>query len=700
MKKIALALAVLFAICGPKAWCDEGMWIPSLISAQIGDMRSKGFKLSAEDIYSISQASLKDAVVLFGGGCTGEIISEEGLLLTNHHCGYGQIQSHSSTGNDILTNGFWAMDRKEELPNPGLSVSLLVSMEDVTPQVLAGVDERMNEAERKLKIEQNIAGLIKDAVKDTHYYAAVEPYYYGNQYFMFVYERYTDVRLVGAPPSSIGKFGGDTDNWMWPRHTGDFSLFRIYAGKDNKPAAYSPDNVPYKPKKSLTISTSGVREGDFTLIYGYPGRTTQYILSDDVEYILSSGNPHKTALRTMRLDIMNDEMSRDADTRIAYASKNASVANSWKKWQGESKGLARLGTIDKKRKQEAEFSRWAAGTPYADLLPEMKRLYAELAPYAFVRDYYNEAYKAMELPQLALRIAADIRKGTGNVAAANAFFKNYSNEIDRRTSVKMLSEYLENVPEKFIPEYVARQVATHGGVEKYIEYLYRNTVLASAERTVGLLAKKKDQQIKIINNDHLLKFAEAFEKMYNDSVSNRYISINGRITTLYRTYLKALMEMRPQDIRFPDANLTLRVAYGNVEGYSPMDAVHYTPISTLDGVMEKDDPEIYDYDVPQRLRELYNAREFGVWEVNGTVPVCFLATNHTTGGNSGSPVLNSYGELVGINFDRTWESTMSDIEFDPVKCRNIAVDIRYILFIIDKIGGAGYLLDEMKFAVQ
>ena len=424
MKKsfIALLAALMLA---PALRADRGMWLPALIGTRIKDMRSKGFRLSAEDIYSVNKASLKDAVVLFNGGCTGELVSGEGLLLTNHHCGYGAIQSHSSVRHDYLTDGFWAMNRSEELPNPGLYVSFLVRMEDVTAQVLDGVRDDLPEARRDSLIRFNAARVADAAVRGTDCRADVEPFFYGNQYFLFVYRNYTDVRLVAAPPSSIGKFGGDTDNWMWPRHTGDFSLFRIYAGPDNAPADYSKDNVPFRPRRSLAISMRGLREGDFTFIYGFPGQTQQYVLSDAVDYLLNRGNPHKIALRTMRLDIMSEEQAKDADTRIRYASKHASVANAWKKWQGESRGLERLGTLGKKREQESRFDRWAASHPqYTGLLGWMKALYAELEPYAFARDYYNEAYRAVELS----RFASAVRRMpvSKRAAAARAFYKDYS----------------------------------------------------------------------------------------------------------------------------------------------------------------------------------------------------------------------------------------------------------------------------------
>ena len=698
MKKIVLLILALFCLKGVPALADEGMWVPALIQSRIKDMKAKGFKLTAEDIYSINRSSLKDAVLLFGSGCTGEVISDEGLFLTNHHCGYYFIGSHSSVEHDYLTNGFWAMNRSEELPNPGLTVSFLIRMEDVTDRALKGVGDEMPQAERDSMVKANAAGVIAKATAGTHYEAAVEPFYYGNQYFLFVYEKFRDVRLVAAPPSAIGKFGGDTDNWMWPRHTGDFSMFRIYADKNNNPADYSKDNVPYRPRRSFTISTAGLKKGDFTMVYGNPGRTMQYVVSDAIDYAVNRGNPAKIKMRTMRLEIMNAEQAKDPATRIAYAAKNARVSNQWKKWQGESKGLARLGTLDKKRAFEAQFTAWAADKPlYRDVLPKLRALYAELAPYAFARDYYQEAYQAIEMTQFAQNAAKGIFKPDAE-KAGDGFFKNYSQTIDRLSTQAVLGEYVKNVPAEWTPAYFLEAVQKAGGIDRYVDELFEQSNFSTIEKYKALASADSATKAAALQNDPALLLAEAFNTFYNTKVDGTYKRLNTEINTLYRLYMKGLMEMQPDRTFFPDANLTLRVAYGTVEGYSPVDAVYYEPFSTIDGIMEKDNPDIYDYNIPQRLRDLYRTKEYGRWNVDGSVPVCFLATNHTTGGNSGSPVLNGRGQLVGINFDRTWESTMSDYEFDVVKCRNIIVDIRYVLFVIDRIGNAGYLLDEMRFA--
>ena len=695
MKRLTLFACTLTLLFTPVlTHADEGMWLPSLIEqGRIKDMRSKGFRLKAQDLYSINQASLKDAIVRFGSGCTGELISDEGLLITNHHCGYGQIQQHSSVEHDYLTNGFAAMNRSEELANPGLVVSFLVEMRDVTDQILKGITPQMDETERTKIIHANKIAVIKSATDGNHYKASVEALYYGNQYFLFVYEVFEDVRLVFAPPSAVGKFGGDTDNWMWPRHTGDFSIFRIYAGKDNKPAKYSADNVPYVPKKSFTISLKGMHEGDFTFVYGFPGRTYQYLHSEAVRFIQDKSDPHKVNLRTIRLNIMNDAMAQDPAVRIQYAAKNAGVSNAWKKWQGEMKGLKRLGTVDKKRDFEQKFEAWAADKPeYSGVTGRLAALYDSLEPYAFARDYHTEAIMAIELIKFARTFADAKELKPESLAkmqeAAVKFYKDYVPAIDRKTAQALASEYVKNIPAQFRPENID------------MEYIFTNSILVDSIQVYQILTQNDTVAIrKAIDNDAAVKAYRMFSEISKTRIEPKYTALNRQIDEQYRTYMRGMMEMRKGEHEFyPDANSTLRIAYGKVNGYQPLDAVYYQPNTTLDGVMQKDNPDIYDYDVPAKLRQIYEAKDYGSWAVNGTVPVAFIATNHTTGGNSGSPVLNAKGELIGVNFDRCWEGTMSDLEYDPVVCRNIALDIRYALFLIDKVGGAGYLLDEMKFA--
>lgn len=693
---LALTLSLLFTL--PASRADEGMWLPSLIEqGRIKDMQAKGFRLTAQDLYAVNQASLKDAIVRFGSGCTGELISDQGLLITNHHCGYGQIQQHSSVEHDYLTNGFAAMNRSEELANPGLVVSFLVEMRDVTDAILKGVKPDMDEAERTKIIDRNKKKTVQTATKGNHYKASVEALYYGNQYFLFIYEVFEDVRLVFAPPSAVGKFGGDTDNWMWPRHTGDFSIFRVYASKDNKPAPYSPDNVPYKPRKSFTISLKGVEEGDFTFVYGFPGRTYQYLHSEAVRYTQELGDPHKVHLRTLRLEVMNRAMAADPAVRIQYAAKNASVSNAWKKWQGEMKGLQRLGTVAKKQAFEKEFESWATDKPaYSGVTRRLAALYDTLEPYAFARDYHTEAVMAIELLKFAGNFANVTRFDDETIdklqAAADKFFKDYVPAIDRQTAQTLLVEYTKHIPVRFRPEGINPGTLT--------ATVFDNSILTDSTSVRNLLASGDTTAIRQqLQADAAVKAYKAFNDTYKNEIEPRYNQLNKQIDQQYRTYMRGMMEMLEGQREFyPDANSTLRIAYGKIDGYRPMDAVYYEPVSTLEGVMQKDNPEIYDYDVPARLRQIYEAKDYGRWAVNGTVPVAFIATNHTTGGNSGSPVLNADGQLIGVNFDRCWEGTMSDLEYDPTVCRNIALDIRYALFLIDRVGGAGYLLDEMKFA--
>ena len=701
---------VLATMAVQNASADEGMWLPSLISQRITDMQAKGFRLNAEDIYSINEASLKDAVVLFGRGCTGELVSPEGLLLTNHHCGYGQIQKHSSVDHDYLRDGFWAMSRAEELPNKGLTVSFLDRMEDVTDIVLKGYDQSMSEEERAALVKKNSEGLIAEATEEGNgLRATVEALYYGNQYFMFVYREFSDVRLVGAPPSSIGKFGGDTDNWMWPRHTGDFSMFRIYADKDNNPAPYSEDNVPYKPKKYFRISVGGVKEGDFTFIYGFPGSTREYIHAEGVRYIEEISDPNKIHLRTLRLDIMKRHQAQSQKVRIQYSSKNASVSNAWKKWQGEIKGIKKMKTVAAKQEYEQEFSSWAKGTEYEGLTDRIAGIYKELEPYSFATDYYSETVRTVELANFAMSIGRLFETKDSIVTfdstkasdLAESFYKDWHMPIDYESFIAVMDEYENSVPEEFKPAFYKKNMEKYGCAEKWAADMFSSSIFSDWSQVVRLTADDKEK----VFQDPAFLFYSEFLKWYRSDIQPNSVRLNRELDLAYRDYMRGQMDFAEftdgqagRESFYPDANLTLRVAYGNIKGYSPSDGIYYTPSSTIKGIIEKDNPEIFDYNIPQRLRDIYAQKDYGRWaDESGEVPVCFIATNHTTGGNSGSPVINSDGDLIGLNFDRVWEGTMSDIVFDPEICRNIALDVRYVLFTIEKIGGAGYLFEEMTF---
>ncbi|CAA0195136.1 S46 family peptidase [Tenacibaculum maritimum] len=670
-----------------------GMWIPSLLEGMNEkEMTSLGSKLSAKDIYDINNASLKDAIGHFNGGCTSEVISPKGLILTNHHCGFAQIQSHSSLENDYLKNGFWAMNLNEELPNKGLFVEFIVRIEDVTAQALKGLTKAMNEKEKQSLINKNISHLQNIATKEAWQKVKIKPFYKGNQYFLFVTERFEDIRLVGAPPSSIGKFGSDTDNWVFPRHTGDFSLFRIYADKNNRPAKYSTENVPYQPKHFLPVSLDGIEEGDFTMVFGFPGRTNEYLPAVAIAHITEEFNPSNIAIREAALKVIDAKMKSSDAIRIKYASKQARIANAWKKWIGENLGIRKSNAIANRKKFEVTFTKALKENQledeYEHILNNFNTLYKDFSKinikrrnfievFLVTNELMNMCFRAYQLEQTLIKRPELLEKAKKTFASKlKGIHKNYDVSVDKGIFTNVMPFYTKDVNTA----------------------IYDNTNLTSLKSALDIIKGNNPKQIlKKLNKDAAYAYAKPMITAFYKNIHTEYSQKNEQIAALQKEYMKALMKALPKARYFPDANSTLRVTYGQVRGYSPRDAVYYNPVSYLDGVIEKYVPGDYEFDVPLKLRELYHTKDYGQYaDKNGKIPVCFLGTNHTTGGNSGSPAIDAHGNLVGLNFDRVWEGTMSDINYDPEICRNIMVDLRYVLFIVDKFAGAKHLIDEMK----
>ena len=706
--KIQIAAAFLVAQVG-LAQQNGGMWIPTEVNE--AEMKSLGLKIPAKQLFDPSKPSIEDAVVQFDGGCTAEIISPKGLLLTNHHCGYDNIQSHSTVSNDLLTNGFWAGNMGEELPNPGVTVDFVVDIKDVTAQILAGTDG-LTDAALRDKIASNTENYRKSQKIENYQTVLVRPMYYGNKYYAFITETYKDIRLVGAPPQSIGKFGSDTDNWVWPRHTGDFSLFRIYADKNNKPAEYSKDNVPYTPKHYLPISIRDKKLNDFTFVYGFPGRTQEYLPAIAVEKIVNETDPAMIAVRDVALKTLDEKMRVDAATRIKYASKYASVANYWKKWIGEVEGLKKSGAVAKKRAYEQQLM--AKNPAIKPTLAELERLYTEQAPYALNRAYYTELTRNIEtltLANLYLNYLSAYEKGKMDAATTAQYkerlagiYKNYDAELDARVAGKLIALYTAKVPQQF----QQAGMSAFQDAEKNMQLtdkMSANSIITGRKKVNGVSAAENIDGFfanpaalaAALRADELLTHISHFRDYYLEQTEKPYQNYQSRIDALQKTYMAQQMATDKDKKFFPDANSTLRVSYGVVKGSNPRDAVNYEYQTHLRGVMEKYIPGDYEFDVPKKLIDLYNKKDFGIYaDATGDVPVAFTATNHTTGGNSGSPALYANGDLIGLNFDRQWEGTMSDINFDPRFSRNIMVDTKYILFIIDKFANAKWLLNELK----
>lgn len=688
IKKLSISIAAL-ALAFTPAIADEGMWLlPLLKKMNIGTMQEMGLELSAEDIYSINNTSLKDAIVQFGGGCTGEIISPNGLLVTNHHCGYSSIQKLSSVEHDYLNNGYWAMNLDEELPCEGLTVTFVESMTDVTKDIEKA---RKTAAKKGMDADSTVQAAIdrlvgKAVAENPHCDARVKSFYNNNAYYLIVTKTFKDIRFVGAPPSSIGKFGADTDNWMWPRHTGDFSMFRVYADKDNNPAEYSEDNVPFTPKRHLAISLKGIQEGDYTMIIGFPGTTNRYMAASELEMTRDINNAISIYVRGERQEIIMEDMLADPKVKIQYASKYAGSSNGWKKWIGMNESFAKLGIIERKKAEEAEFTEWVNAKQsrkeaYGKALEKINSAVAQMSDANYVYRYFMETIGQIELVQIASIVGA----GAPQEAIDN-FFKDYSLSTDRKVAERMIEIYKDNVDTTYwLP------IFKEYGTEELVNRMYSESCFTSPEKIAAADEEtvKSDIATRIVSE---LQTTIIPVIVQIDDVYDQYYE--GK-----KEYTAGLLEMKDGEPIYPDANLTMRLTYGSVKSYSPRDAVLYNYYTTLDGVMEKEDPDNWEFVVPEKLKELYDAKDFGRYamEVNGEtkMPVAFISNNDITGGNSGSPIMNSKGELIGLAFDGNWEAMSGDIIFEPELQRCINVDIRYVLFIVDKFGGAGYLLDEM-----
>ena len=712
MKKLLSLSLLLLLINLSKVKADEGMWLlPLLQQLNIETMNEMGLELSAEELFSINQSSLKDAIVIFGGGCTGEMISDQGLLLTNHHCGYGQIQELSTLENNYLDNGFWAASKEEELPAPGLKVTFMRHMEDVTKRVLEGVSEDMDHETRQKAIRANIDSITKAAGEGNDYEHLVRDYFAGNQYFLVSYEEFTDVRFVGAPPSSIGKFGYDSDNWMWPRHTGDFALFRVYAGHDGKPAAYSPDNIPYQPLHHLPVSLQGYEMDDFAMTLGFPGSTQRYLPSWGIQERMNIFNQTLITVRGEKQDIWAEDMAASDKVRLQYATKFSRSSNYWKNSIGMNRGLEALDVLSQKRELEARFAEWAASSPtnqerYGKVLATVKEAYTSRAPQYKASNYLRETLvngteiyrfaagaKILENALEAGRQTAIDSAVSELRSAAEVFFKDYSTPTDQKVLAAMLTRYAQDIESQFWPDfYKDLNKKYKGDYAKYAARLFNKSFFTSPDALEAFLAKPS---LKKLRKDPAYQAGRSVSAQYS-----RLLGMNReaqqQIDNASRLFIAGLMEMQPDKVFYPDANFTMRLSYGTVGDYEPRDAVIYKHYTTLQGVMEKEDPDNFEFFVPERLKELHAAADYGRYaDKDGRLWVNFTTNNDITGGNSGSPVINGKGQLIGLAFDGNWEAMSGDIAFEPELQKCINVDIRYVLFIIDKYAGASHLIDEM-----
>ncbi len=714
MKKSLLLLIILISLCRFPVIADEGMWIPMFIDRlNYTDMQKMGLKLTAEEIYSVNNGSLKDAIIIFGRGCTGEIISDQSLILTNHHCGYGSIQSVSSVENDFLTNGFWAKSQNEEIPVPGLTVQFLITMADVTGEMLAGITNETSETDRAEILKKNRKAIETKATTGNHYNATVKDYFEGNEFYLLVYETFKDIRLVGAPPEVIGKFGADTDNWMWPRHTGDFSMFRVYAGADSKPAEYSADNKPFKPRHFLPVSIAGIQKDDFSMIMGYPGSTDRYLTSWGVDMAVEETGPTIVKIREEKLRIMKEGMDTDEKVRLQYASKYAGTANYWKFFIGQTKGLKRLKVADQKKRIESDFNAWMDPDPmlvkkYGNALPLISESYNTIRQYTVTRLYYSEgvnrgseilgyANRFEKLRQLLAdkkstkeAIAEEVKQLQNGIKGQ---FKDYNETVDQHLLARMLEMFVVGVKPEHQPELLKNMVAKYkGDYQAMAADIFKKSYFDCPDKVNKLLAKPS---AKSIAKDPAFQLIRAFTDKSND-LNKMTETANQNLQKGNRLFLAGLREMQPRRKFYPNANSTMRLTYGTVLDYYPADAVHYDFTTTLDGIMEKEDPSVREFIVPEKMREIYKNNDFGPYgNPDGTMTVNFLTTHDITGGNSGSPVIDGQGRLIGLAFDGNWEAMSGNIAFEPELQRTINVDIRYVMLIIDKFAGAQNLIDEM-----
>ena len=703
MKKVLYSL-LFIVVVKSSLFAEEGMLIPTIVSAFESDMQAMGMKLTAKDIYDANNSSIKDAIIHFGGGCTAEIVSDKGLILTNHHCGFSQIQSHSSLENDYLKYGFWAKDLSEELANPGLTAARMVKIEDVTSSVLFGVKEEDSEELRSQTIKKNIKQLIKDFTLNTHYTAEIKPFNYGNDYYVIIKETFNDIRLVGAPPSSIGKFGGDTDNWVWPRHTGDFSVFRIYANVDNKPADFSENNVPYTPLHFLPISMKDRKNGDFTMVYGFPGSTEQHLVSGHLKYIIEKERPARISMREKSLSVIDAAMRSSDAIRIKYAAKQARIANGYKKWIGQVGGLKELGAVDKKIAFEKEYNQRANSKQewkekYASIMDSMNLLTSEKSSmdfaYVMAIEYLyvgSELFdlagvlNSLERNHLALSEKGELdAKISEMITGADGFFKNYDVNVDKEIFRLQSKEYFD-----VIKGY--EDIDT----DELVEEIFSKSILVNKERYVNFLKSfKSKKSIKKLKKDSGYKHWNLILSDFRANSLAGARAFNQKMDVFLKVFLEGKKLMFPEIKHWADANSTLRITYGKLEGSSPTDGMKYIEHTTTNGILQKHKTGNPDFELLPELVDLYQKKDFGEYAQDGDLWVCFTGSNHTTGGNSGSPVLDANGYLMGLNFDRSWESTMSDYMFDASRCRNIVVDIKYVLWVMDKYAGAKYLVDEM-----